>query len=479
MNLSLYAKEVKADWYEINNLTNDIMYMRVDSINRLETLDAELRAAITCLDEDFIALQDHPYVFLLSAENQDELVHASYIWEFCYDKLLGALAILDDQILDDQDMKERIYHNSSGTLHELVLMQWDSEILSYQERIPYRNLIANMSVFDIIADEFSIIINEIDMETPQIVKHWTIVFIICIGIIFSSAAAYLFISITRTVKPIQTLATMIKSIGEYDVSEEALETAVIRGEPDDEIFVISSGIHEMAAKLHHLYQQILIAEDEKRKSQLQVLQYQINPHFLNNTLGTIRMMATMNNQEEIAGCVYSLSRILRHTLVNTSYLVAFNVELGVLKHYVNIIQMRYKNRLQVTYAIEQGAETCYLPQQMLQPVVENAIMHGLSNKLNTAQSAPVLHIGASIYAGDLVIEIRDNGTGMTPETLKTILDYDPHTDGEKENGSVHIGLYNIHKRVKLFFGEAYGITVDSRHMVYTAVKIIIPCRREV
>ena len=237
-NLSLLAKEVKADWYEINTLTNKIMYMRVDSINRLESLETKLLTAIDCLDTDFVNLQNHPYVFLLSADNKDELVHASYIWKFCREKLIQALAVLDEQILSDQEIMERIFHNSSGSLHEVVRNEWNNDRLSYEERIPYRDLLANMTVFDIIAGEFSTIINEVDREIPRIVEFWTIVFVLLIAVIFIGASVYLFISITRTVKPIQTLATTIQSIGDYDVSKTALETSVIKGDSDDEIFII-------------------------------------------------------------------------------------------------------------------------------------------------------------------------------------------------------------------------------------------------
>ena len=478
-NLSLLAKEVKADWYEINTLTNKIMYMRVDSINRLESLETKLLTAIDCLDTDFVNLQNHPYVFLLSADNKDELVHASYIWKFCREKLIQALAVLDEQILSDQEIMERIFHNSSGSLHEVVRNEWNNDRLSYEERIPYRDLLANMTVFDIIAGEFSTIINEVDREIPRIVEFWTIVFVLLIAVIFIGASVYLFISITRTVKPIQTLATTIQSIGDYDVSKTALETSVIKGESDDEIFIISQGINEMALKLHSLYQKILHVEKEKRKTQLQALQYQINPHFLNNTLGTIRMMATINKQEEIAECVFSLSKILRHTLVNTNYLVTFREELAVLKHYVNIIQMRYKNRLTVAYEIDQEIEGCFLPQQVLQPLVENAIMHGLSSELNKEHGNPILQVKAMLEEEHFVIEIRDNGVGIEQERLKSILERDLMQDFEQENALIHIGLYNIHRRVKLFFGETYGLALESEKDVFTSIKIVLPNIKEV
>ena len=218
LQLSLVAKEVRADWYEINTLSNDLMYMRIDSIDRLETTEEKLRAKITSFENDFRSLEKNNYVRSLSEETRDELVHARCIWNFSRQRLEKALLFIDLAIIGNVDFQEQIYKSDTKTVLETLILFWNSPNLTYQEKFPYRQLKANISVFDYIADEFSQIIDMADQEILPLVKKQITFWILLIFLIFAGAASYLYISLVKTLQPLQRLTKKIASIGSTDIS---------------------------------------------------------------------------------------------------------------------------------------------------------------------------------------------------------------------------------------------------------------------
>ncbi|HKM07835.1 MAG TPA: histidine kinase, partial [Sphaerochaeta sp.] len=288
LQLSLVAKEVRADWYEINTLSNDLMYMRIDSIDRLETTEEKLWAKITSFENDFRSLEKNNYVRSLSEETRDELVHARCIWNFSRQRLEKALLFIDLAIIGNVDFQEQIYKSDTKTVLETLILFWNSPNLTYQEKFPYRQLKANISVFDYIADEFSQIIDMADKEILPLVKKQITFWILLIFLIFAGAASYLYISLVKTLQPFQRLTKKIASIGSTDIQifqPDQLSAKEKIGEEDDEVAIIGMGVQRLTSRIHSLYQQVISTETEKRDSQLKALQYQINPHFIYNTLG--------------------------------------------------------------------------------------------------------------------------------------------------------------------------------------------------
>lgn len=485
LQLSLVAKEVRADWYEINTLSNDLMYMRIDSIDRLETIEQKLRDKINCFEVDFTSLEKNKYLRTLSEETRDELVHARCIWNFSRLRLEKALIFIDLSIIGNIDFQEQIYKSDTKTVLEILILFWNSPELTYQEKLPYRQLKANISVFDYIADEFSRIINMADHEILPLVKRQVFYWVLFIIIIFTGAALYLYLSLVKTVEPFQRLAKKIESIGSTDIQifqpdqNSIKESDGNEVNADDEVAIIGMGVQRLTSRIHTLYQQVISIETEKRDSQLKALQYQINPHFIYNTLGAIQMMATLNNQKEIGDCVYSLTRILRETLVNDQHLIPLSRELQILTHYINIMQTRYKNRLKVSFDIDHEFDDCLVPCQILQPIVENSIMHGLSYKLNIEQEEPRLNVQVGSHPKGMSIRIHDNGIGMNPDRVLRVSVTEHNAENAQKLQSFQIGLNNIERRIKLFFGNTYGLEIDSEQDLYTDVLIVLPCTKEV
>lgn len=482
LQLSLVAKEVRADWYEINTLSNDLMYMRIDSIDRLETTEEKLRDKIASFENDFRSLEKNNYVRSLSEETRDELVHARCIWNFSRQRLEKALLFIDLAIIGNMDFQEQIYKSDTKTVLETLILFWNSPNLTYQEKFPYRQLKANISVFDYIADEFSQIIDMADQEILPLVKKQITFWILLIFLIFAGAASYLYISLVKTLQPFQRLTKKIASIGSTDIQifqPDLLSAKEKEGEEGDEVAIIGMGVQRLTSRIHSLYQQVISTETEKRDSQLKALQYQINPHFIYNTLGAIQIMATLNHQKEIGDCVYSLTRILRETLVNTKQLIPLSKEIQILSYYIDIMQTRYKKRLAVTFEIDNGFDDFLVPCQILQPIVENSIMHGLSYKLNLDQGDPQLKIEVKGHQKGMVIRIYDNGIGMDPYRTLLVSETEKNAENGQKTQSFQIGLNNIERRVKLFFGDSYGLEIQSEQNDYTAISIVLPCTKEV
>lgn len=220
----------------------------------------------------------------------------------------------------------------------------------------------------------------------------------------------------------------------------------------------------------------------KRQAQYLALQNQINPHFLYNTLEGIRGEALSADMANIAEMTEALSTFFRYTISNVENFVALEDELRNVDNYFLIQQYRFGDRLQLKTDCDdedrQEVYKCQLPKLTLQPIVENAIIHGVEQKAGEG----VVRIRIETTAKRLLITISDNGVGMSPEQLARLngrLDslsfrFDSEK-GEKQEG---IAMVNVNNRIKLLFGEEYGITVYSTEGVGTDVAITLPYRQQ-
>jgi two-component system, LytTR family, sensor kinase len=205
-----------------------------------------------------------------------------------------------------------------------------------------------------------------------------------------------------------------------------------------------------------------------QETQLKVLQSQINPHFLFNTLNTISRLAYLENAEQTQNVTYSLAKIMRYSLRNIDQLVTLREELDYAKNYLHIQQSRFRNRIQYEQIIDVDMETVKIPILSIQPIIENAIIHGFE----TQGSIVVIKIHGFLKDDNVVLEISDTGVGMTKEKLSSIF---ADASVKKNSHTTGIGMNNVQKRIQYYFGEEYGITaVESQTGVGTMVRIVIP-----
>ena len=292
----------------------------------------------------------------------------------------------------------------------------------------------------------------------QSVYVLTAIILVIVALLFSRFMAR---SITL---PIQKLRDSMKKVqeGDFSVSDVVVDSK-------NEIGSLTKSFDVMTHRIHELMEQNVHEQEEKRKSELKALQSQINPHFLYNTLDSIIWMAEGKKNEEVVLMTASLARLLRQSISNEDEVVPIANEVEYARGYLTIQKMRYKDKLE--FQIEVDSSVLYIPliKLVLQPIIENAIYHGLKYK----ESKGLLIVKGFMKDGNAVLQVIDDGVGMDEETLAHI--YDKHKVNYHSNG---VGVYNVQKRLKLYYGEDYGITYTSELGKGTTATITIPGRQE-
>lgn len=239
-----------------------------------------------------------------------------------------------------------------------------------------------------------------------------------------------------------------------------------------EIEHLGHSIRSMVSTLRHLMDDIIEQEAQKRRSELDVLQAQINPHFLYNTLDSVVWMTENGRTDEAILMVTSLARFFRISLSRGSNIIPIADELEHARHYLTIQKMRYKNKFSASIEAEDGVEALYTIKLIVQPILENAIYHGMAYADGDGRIA----VHAFREGGDVVIDVTDNGPGMPEETVARLLD-PAYTAAPGPKGS-GIGLRNVHQRIRLTFGGEYGLSIHSEPDAGTTVRVRLPALDE-
>lgn len=280
-----------------------------------------------------------------------------------------------------------------------------------------------------------------------------------IGVLLS-----LFLSKTVNV-PVKKLQARMKRIENGDFERDSST------EWEHELGDIGKNINDLSENIHTLMTQRIEDERQKKDYEYKMLQSQINPHFLYNTLNSIKWMATIQHAEGIAEMTTSLSRLLKNISKGTANLVTLEQEISFLNDYFTIQQYRYGGTIALRYSIEEeDLASCLILNFTLQPIVENAIFHGIEPKGCTGS------IEIHIYKddnSDVHIDVTDDGVGMDPETADHLIDNEGPTESSFFKD---IGISNVHKRLQYEFGNQYGISVKSKPGEFTTVSILLPFR---
>lgn len=219
----------------------------------------------------------------------------------------------------------------------------------------------------------------------------------------------------------------------------------------------------------------VIESKQRKRTELYALQMQIDPHFLYNALDSIRGYALLHDMDEISDITEALSRVFRNMISNKNELLPLRQEMDNIKNYMKIQQFRFNNKFQYAFEIEDEVADKYMvPRMVLQPLVENAIMHGLEHKI---EGGWVL-IRAYVTQKRFILSVTDNGAGISEsrlELLNHIMAGNP-SEFVSNDDSRHVGiaLININRRIKLNFGKPYGITLSSTPEVRTTSEVVLP-----
>lgn len=267
--------------------------------------------------------------------------------------------------------------------------------------------------------------------------------------------------------PVDKIRGKVLAISEGDFSRDPSI------EWENELGTIGKGINTMAENVVSLMDRKVEDEKQKKDLEYQILQSQINPHFLYNTLNSIKWMATIQNATGIAEMTTALARLMKNVSKGTAALIPLQEELDLVKDYFLIQQYRYGGNISIEYQIEDPTlYQCRIHRFTLQPIIENAMFHGIEPK---GCAGKIIIRAEKRTAGDsrkiFLISVTDNGIGMTGEMIEKVLAGDSRASADFFR---HVGISNVNKRIQYDFGEDYGITIDSVPGEYTTMNITLP-----
>ena len=268
----------------------------------------------------------------------------------------------------------------------------------------------------------------------------------------------------RVTDPIRELEKSVKKLEEGN-----LDADIYMG-GSYEIQHLGKSVQDMKYRIKGLMQDIVTEHEEKRKSEFDSLQAQINPHFLYNTLDIIVWQIENEKQSEAVHTVTALARFFRLSLGKGKNIVTVKAEIEHVKNYLMIQHMRFKNKFDYEFEIEEDVLELSSLKLMLQPLVENAIYHGME----FMDGDGLIKIRAWREADELYLSVTDNGLGMTEDKVSLVLEGKSNSGNGRGSG---IGVKNVNERIKLYFGEDYGLKIDSEPDVGTTIIIHLPAKK--
>lgn len=457
-NLSYFKQSVRTQtWYKetVDCVDEGYWYFGATSGDNEKDQTMQISRAVRDDDDDvvgIVVIQIQYDKVTLNEQRQDTaILYDDYYW------ISGNCSSLDYPFL-----KEEIQKINKSRVTKQISYGVEEYLISY-ERLQmdgsddYYSVVSVQNYQDIMAE-----VNQISMQAfiPEIIGM-----IVSALLIFAFAASY-----SNRMFQLRVQMHHVAQ-GEYDEVE--------RIEGNDEIGELYTELEQMMQDIRLLMSNVVDEQVQKEKLhtkqkevEFKMLASQINPHFLYNTLETIRMKAVVNHQPEIVELVKMLAKTMRYNIQVTDRLVTLKEELQMVEYYLKIQEYRFGDRITSELTIDSDVDmkARILP-LTLQPFVENAFVHGLEEKACDARL--VIHVYKK--KDDIFIEIRDNGKGMVYYELGHLRKIMKDEQGDDN----HIGVRNVNQRIRLLFGGEYGVEVDSEKNVGTKVVIHIPYQTEI
>lgn len=258
-------------------------------------------------------------------------------------------------------------------------------------------------------------------------------------------------------RPIRSISVAMKQAENGDMMARAPVTS------NDEIGDMASGLNKMIINLDELFKNNLEKQDRLRLAEIKDLHSQINPHFLYNTLDSIKWLAKLGYFEEINVVVEKLGILLKNSINNSKNIVTIEESVKIIESYLAIQKIRYDNKIKIDISIDPSIYAYYVPKLLIQPIVENAIIHGIESKIGDG----TLLIRGYEENQMIIFEISDDGVGIDYEKLAQL----QSDQGDLDHS---IGISNTDRRIKLYYGEQYGVHIKSKVDVGTTVTVTVP-----
>ncbi len=301
------------------------------------------------------------------------------------------------------------------------------------------------------------------MQDMEKIKQILVVFVVCITVV----AGFITVLFSELfLRPVKNLVAGMQKVteGDYEVQVQA--------NTQDEFHYLIKTFNNMTVSIRQLIKKVYQAELVQKEAQLEALQQQINPHFLYNTLESMRGLALEENCVKVADMAKNISCFMRYNMRTENNWTILKEEKGHVTNYIRIINYRFDNKISLKTELSEEMLELSVPKFILQPVVENSVLHGLSEKKTDCEIVITGHIVES----DAIIEISDNGTGILEsaliqinENLKKAVEV-----GQKQSRKESIGIYNVNSRLKLNYGNQYGVSLKSKKGNGTVVRLTFP-----
>lgn len=296
----------------------------------------------------------------------------------------------------------------------------------------------------------------LNRETGQIAKD-----IMGVSLIIFLLAVFLSYIFTKSISdPLNNLVEAMNQVEEGNLEVE------IDDQAQDELAEAGSNFNQMVEELKELLEDVKEKEKQKSNLEFKALQAQINPHFLSNILNTARLLADMQNADNLENFLSSVINLLHLSMNNKEDFITVKKEVEYLKSYLNIQQFRLHNKFDVKFEIEANLMNYKIPRFLLQPDVENSIIHGISAKSGQG----LIEIKGFTQNEQVIFTITDDGIGMSESEIENLL----NEKKDNKNQFSGIGINNVKERIELYFGREYGIEIESLKGYFTTVKIILP-----
>ncbi len=436
---------------------NDYFYavLRVYSIDTVNRTNEDIGAVVIQIRaEEFLNF------------NQDEILQSGWTLFFIDDN--NSLIQNSSAVFSDDKKEELINLFSSVDKTDENNKNIEISGKEYYTRI-YPVDILNGSIISILPVEL------LSQKIDAVELRQYILMIVSVIVLFAS-----FLLIARNfLKPMKDIVYLMESIG--GGNRKMLKHRLPMREASMEIDILTDSFNSMMDEINALtdnlaksYSSLYEMKLETKKSELAHLRSQINPHFLYNTLESIKGIAVEENVPRITTITTALGNMFRYS-IKGSDIVSLKEEIGIIESYVMIQKVRFEDRFDVTYEFDRRIIGWLIPKMLLQPLVENAIYHGLEKMTSPGH----LYIGGTISeTEDMLLWVQDDGYGIDAEQLEKVqrslnaAGYDNGSDEETEKGS--IGLENVNQRIKLMYGTDYGVSIESTIGKGTRVEICIP-----
>lgn len=279
---------------------------------------------------------------------------------------------------------------------------------------------------------------------------------------------FIFISLLFTFYSINSVTTPINKLSElmfnftHNKNPERINFKGCR-----EVEIVSEAFNSMLDEINNYIEKLNLENEAKRQSELTSLQMQIKPHFLYNTLTSIKYLTIYGKKNQAVEAISALIQLLRKTIGDSNELIPLSEELMLVKYYMIIQRFRYGDGVHLVVNVDTSLELYQIPKLILQPLIENSIFHGFTD----TNPRGTISIFSHLEEDKLIIDVIDNGNGIPPETLATLLEYDSVPEKGKFFG---IGVKNVDERIKLIYGNNFGLSIISELNFGTQITIKLP-----